>query len=122
MYIMKTKPFLSKIWTAKENYSKILFNANIFFCRQKHDRKKLKFVKHLICWFYFNMNQIIFLNLSNNYFVFMTIPQYPQRTRQYLSQKLNSTFRLLFMFNRCIDWEGGLVPRPPHPLEKGFSE
>ena len=38
----------------------------------------------------------------------MTIPQYPQRTRQYLRQKLNSTFRLL------------LRPHPP-PLKLNLN-
>ena len=67
------------------------------------------------------------MNHSYYYCVFMTIPQYPQRTRQYLRQKLNSTFRLLFMFNPikagglnlCIDW--GASHAPP-PRKKGLSE
>ena len=49
-------------------------------------------------WFYLNMSKIIFLYLSYDICVFIAIQGYPQRTRQYFRQKLNSTFRLLFMY------------------------
>ena len=62
--------------------------------------------------------------ISYNHCVFTTIPT---RTRQSLRQKLNLTFRLLFMFNPIKAggsesmYRRGGVPRPP-PLEKDLSE